>query len=148
MKRPALPDAVSWDGAATRHRPFLLLDFRPCIRTGKPLLLYGEGPAFTRAANASQTGGEGYFLDLVHKTATRGRQAAHRGVLSCITFPGSVVLFLLAPSAGSLGHGAHLQKSALWSVGKGHFSFLPGRSLWIHLSTDSCATPDRLALSH
>ena len=94
MKRPALPDAVSWGGAAMRHRPFLLLDFRPCIRTGNRCFSMG-GACLHTGLNRPQTGGEGYFLDLAHKIATRGRQAAHRGALSSVTSPEPAVLFLL-----------------------------------------------------
>ena len=83
---------------------------------GEPLLLYGEGPAFTRAANASQTGEEGYFLDLAHKIATRGRQAAHRGVPFRITSPELAALFLLPvrkTASQSPDPAMLLQKSAL-----------------------------------
>ena len=94
MKRPALPDAVSWAGPPCGTVPFSCLIFDPVSSRATVAFPRAE-PAFARAANTSQTGGEGYFPDLAHKIATRGRQAAHRGALSSVTSPEPAVLFLL-----------------------------------------------------
>ena len=74
------------------------------------------GACLHTGLNRPQTGGEGYFLDLAHKIATRGRQAAHRGVSFRITSPEPAALFLLPVrenASQSLDPAMLLQKSTL-----------------------------------
>lgn len=81
--RPALPDAVSRAGAALRHRPFLLLDFRPSIRTGNRCISHGRELPSHRLQTPRKPPGR----DTSPALPTKSQQGAHR------RFTGAFLLF-------------------------------------------------------
>ena len=75
--------------------PFSCLIFDPVSATGNRRFSMGGACLRTGRKRLANDRREGYFLDLAHKIATRGRQAAHRGVPFRITSPELAALFLL-----------------------------------------------------